>query len=233
MPVSKRAKKVTLTKTSKKEAAPTRSAYIDTLRSAIEAHSSVFIVESATASAQADDQDAPLARPTQFKEVRKALRDLKSSRLFLGKRTLMQIALGKTEEDELRPNLRLLSDAVRAGSALVVSDDTRENVDAALRSCKAPEFATAGFVPTTALTLEAGPVKDAQLGQVSMQPTLKKIGLSVEVEDSRLVLINDFVVTQPGVPLGPEQAKLLKHLGLKLDTFLPRVRCGWVDGEFE
>ena len=132
----------------------------------------------------------------------------------------------------MRPSMRLVSEAINSGAALVVSDDSQKAVEAALKSCTAPEYANAGFVPTTSLKLEAGAIADERLAQVSMLSTLKKIGMTVEVNESRLVLINAFTVCKAGVPLTSEQAKVLTHLHMKLDVFQPRIVATWVDDKF-
>ncbi|KAK7230583.1 hypothetical protein SO694_00079121 [Aureococcus anophagefferens] len=81
MPVSKRAKKVSLTKVKKKAPSAGRSQYVDKLRQGVEARPNLFVVE-------IDEH----SRPTQFKALRTSLPG--DSALFLGKQTLMKVALG-------------------------------------------------------------------------------------------------------------------------------------------
>ena len=102
MPVSKRAKKVSLTKVKKREPPAKRSGYVDALRTAVEKTAHVFLVEI-----------SEFARPTGFKSVRAALPP--GSTLMLGKKTLMRVALGDCEENELKPGLARLAAAIRGG----------------------------------------------------------------------------------------------------------------------
>lgn len=209
MPSSKRAKKVSLTKVRKAVPTEKRSSYVDGLRAAVEDRSSVFLVA-----------NVEFSRATQFKDVRGALPA--TSTLFMGKKTLMKIALGETDANELKPGVRQLSSKIEGGHALIVTDASRAAVDAALKGCHAPEYATAGFVATETVTLERGPL-DAERFPTSMLAALKKLDLPVEVENSALTMIHEFRVATKGNPLTAPQAKMLHHMGAKVHEFAPRV----------
>lgn len=219
MPLSKRAKKVSLTKTKKKNPSEKRSAYVDSLRSCVEGRSSVFALRLGEGT-----------RPTQFKQLRKALPA--GSRLFLGKKSLMAVALGRRAEDEIRPNLHKLSAKLQGGMALIVTDEPKAVIEAVLSSSRTTEFATAGFEATFSLALEPGPL-DGDVFPISMLDTLKNLGLPVEIDDAHLELIDNFVVAKQGAALSPEQAKLLKHLDVKMELFAPEIACTWVDGKIQ
>ena len=92
MPISKRQKKVSLTKVKKKSPPQARASYVDTVRSAVEQTPNLYLV----------GIDA-FARPTRFKQLRSALPP--GSTLLMGKKTLMRVALGDSEENELKPNI--------------------------------------------------------------------------------------------------------------------------------
>mmetsp|Transcript_8580 Transcript_8580/g.28111 ORF Transcript_8580/g.28111 Transcript_8580/m.28111 type:complete len:227 (-) Transcript_8580:143-823(-) len=208
MPVSKRAKKVTLSKTRKKEASTKRSEYVAMVRSCLEEKTNVFGLRLG-------------ARATGVKQLRKELRA--SSRLFLGKRRLMELALGGTSaESEIRTNFRKVAGA--RWDALVATDADRTEVEAGLAKVRQPDFAVAGFVPATHIALEDGPLDQFP---TSMCAQLTKLGLAVHVKDAKLHLHEPFRVAQPGSPLTPEQAKLLKLLDIKLDIFEPQLTCAW------
>lgn len=66
----------------------------------------------------------------------------------------------------------------------------------------------------------------------SMLDQLRKLGLIVEVDDSKIVLREPFVASAVGVPLTPEQAKVLTHFGLKTVPFSIKLEARWRDGEF-
>jgi hypothetical protein len=56
--------------------------------------------------------------------------------------------------------------------------------------------------------------------------------MPVEVQDSKLVLIDNFRVASKNKPISAEQAKMLTHMDLKLHEFAPAVVASYVDGDF-
>lgn len=93
------------------------------------------------------------------------------------------------------------------------------------------DYAKQGFVATSDLILEAGPLP--QQFAVSMANALRKLGLNIQVETGKLSLLVDFVVTKTGMPISAEQSKLLVHLDVKLVKFRASVLCRWSGGSFE
>lgn len=90
------------------------------------------------------------------------------------------------------------------------------------------EFAKAGAVPSENIVLEPGFVNFP----VSMVDELRKLGLVVEVEDTNVVLRQTFTVATAGVPLTPEQAKILVKLDRKIVDFKINLISTWTDGKF-
>jgi mRNA turnover protein 4 len=62
---------------------------------------------------------------------------------------------------------------------------------------------------------------------------LRKLGMVVEVEDSRVILRQAFLAAEKGVPLTPEQAKVLVHMDRKTITFTIKLLCHWSEGQYE
>lgn len=91
-----------------------------------------------------------------------------------------------------------------------------------------PEFANAGFIPENTVAVEEGPLPFP----VSMMPELRKLGMVVEVEDGKLVLRQPMTVAVEGVPLTPEQARILTKLDIKLVDFKINLLCRWENGSF-
>ena len=220
MPVSKRAKKVTLSKTKKKAPDVKRSGYVDLLRSGVEQCASVFGVGI-----------SEFARENHYKALRATLAK-RGSRLFLGKRSLMRVALGTAKESELRPNFRKLAAALDTLKidALVATDLSKDEIQKIFDEAAEPTFATAGFVPATKMALDQGTLEDFG---VPMHDQLKKLGLPVQVKDSKLELVAAHTIATPKAPLTAEQAKILKLLDIKLTTFHPTIKCQWTNGDFE
>ena len=67
----------------------------------------------------------------------------------------------------------------------------------------------------------------------SMLDQLRKLGLTVELDDGKIMLKSQFTVASNGVALSPEQAKLLVHMKIPLVRFKIDLLCAWHDGEFQ
>ena len=83
-------------------------------------------------------------------------------------------------------------------------------------------------MPTEEIVLQPG-VLDFP---VSMLDVLRKLGMVVEVEDTHVVLRTPITIASVGVPLTPEQAKILVKLNTKIIEFKVSVECAWENGEF-
>ena len=77
--------------------------------------------------------------------------------------------------------------------------------------------------------IEAGPLSFPP----SMLDQFRKLGLVVEIDNGVIQLREPFVAAQKGVPLTPEQAKVLVHQQIPVDEFKMKLVCLWSDGEFE
>jgi hypothetical protein len=77
--------------------------------------------------------------------------------------------------------------------------------------------------------LEPGPLPF----NVSTLDQFRKLGLVVEVENGVMQLRENFVAAEAGVPLNPEQAKVLVHMERKVDEFQLHMLCVWQGGQFE
>lgn len=53
----------------------------------------------------------------------------------------------------------------------------------------------------------------------SMESQLRQIGISLKLDNSKFIPIADFLVCKKGEPLTPDQALMVKHLGLQMDEF--------------
>lgn len=90
-----------------------------------------------------------------------------------------------------------------------------------------PEYANAGFVPKEDITIAAGLLNDYKRMTGSMSDHLRKLGMVVEIVNGELDLKNDFVVATAGVPLTPEQAKVLEHMEMPLAQFKVSLVGHW------
>lgn len=66
-----------------------------------------------------------------------------------------------------------------------------------------------------------------------MLDQFRKLGLVVEVDNGVMMLREPFVAASKGIPLSPEQAKVLVHQEIPVDEFKVKMLCMWSDGEFQ
>ncbi|CAM9441914.1 unnamed protein product [Chrysoparadoxa australica] len=190
MPRSKRDKKVSLTKT-KGKGHPLKQELIDQVRQAVDKHQRVFVFSFHN------------LRTKNMKQVRL---DFRESRFFMGKNKVMQLALGHSPEDEYKDNLRHVSRLIKGHCGLLCTDRPVKEVEQYFSELAMPEFASSGFVPSTTIEVPEGVLEE---WPISMMEQLRKLGLIVEIKDSKLVNRSKFKMAKEGVPLTPEQAKLL------------------------
>jgi hypothetical protein len=66
-----------------------------------------------------------------------------------------------------------------------------------------------------------------------MLDELRKLGMVVEVDHGKTMLREPCAVATAGVPLTPEQARILVKLDRKTINFTINMLCKWEDGEYE
>ena len=66
-----------------------------------------------------------------------------------------------------------------------------------------------------------------------MLDQLRKLGLVVEIDDTVIHLREPFTAATAGIPLTPEQAKMLAHLEKRTVEFSIKMLCYWFDGAYE
>lgn len=116
--------------------------------------------------------------------------------------------------------------------------DPQETLDY-FHSFQKPEFARSGSIATQNVVLEAGPLspivspEDAANGikpspfPPSMEPQLRKLGLTTRLDKGVITLMGRQTVCKKGGTLTAEQAQILKLLGLKLSVFRVALRWMW------
>ncbi len=90
------------------------------------------------------------------------------------------------------------------------------------------DYAKAGAIPNENIVLN--------VGELTFPPTmldqLRKLGLTVEIDNGKVLLREEFVAAAKGVPLAPEQCKLLVHMKMPLVRTKIDLVSSWHDGEF-
>jgi mRNA turnover protein 4 len=172
MPRSKRAKVVSLTKATPKKAKEFRQGKVELLRDAVEEYENVFVFSFTN------------MRESKLKEVRM---DWKESRIYLGKNRVAQVALGRTEEEEIRDNIRFVSERLTGDVGLIFTNREKDDVVKYFGSFSHPDYAKAGMVPQKDVLLKPGKLSFP----VGMLDQLRKLGMVVEVDDTKQCQFNE------------------------------------------
>ena len=103
-----------------------------------------------------------------------------------------------------------------------------DNVIRYFKKFSAFDYAKAGAIPSKDIILPAGELNFPG----SMLDQLRKLGLTVELDNGKISLKSMFIVAANGEPLTPEQAKLLVHMKQPLIAFKINLVSSWCDGNF-
>ena len=142
MPKSKRSKVVALTKV-KSKGRSGKEQLVDSVREGMDKFKNAFIISFEN------------MRAGPFKTLAHNMRE--DSRFFLGKNKVIQVALGKTPEDEHADNTHLLSKYMRGQVALLLTNKGKEELEKHLAENEGVEdFATAGTKAAYTVFLQKG-----------------------------------------------------------------------------
>lgn len=156
------------------------------------------------------------------------------SKIMLGKNKLIQVALGKTPEDEYSDNLRHVSKEITENVGLLFTSRTRAEVEEFFRNFSEPDFARAGFVSPRDVVVTNKMLFNHPTTMVDQQ--FKKLGLPAKIENGKVVLLGEkaeHLLCKEGETISVEKCKLLTHFGIKLSEFKVQLVCHWSKGEFE
>lgn len=238
MPKSKRAQRVALTKTGKKTREH-KTNYVDLVRTAIDTNNRVYLFSYEN------------MRSNHFKDVRLHFRGgggkdddmndenntstTSEGRLFLGKNKLLQIALGRTPEDEYSDNLHRLSKILTGSVGILCTNQNASDVEEYFAKLAVEDYARAGAISPKSIMLTK---EQIETHPVSMVEQFRKLGLPVEVNNGRVAFIGgrtEYEVCKEDEELSVEQCKMLVHMGMKMAVFTIDLVCRWEkeDGSVE
>lgn len=241
MPRSRRAQVVALTQTTKKTQEH-KAKTIQTIRDAVDKHKTIYLFSYEN------------MRSNKFKNIRMDFRpqqpqssaddnnmedsnnsnNNESSRIFLGKNKLMQIALGKTIEDEYADGIHQISKRISGSVGLLLTNKEDKKVQDYFANMVEEDFARCGAVAPRRVVLTPEMI---ETHPVSMVEQFRKCGLPVDVSNGRVVLTGagktEHVVCTKGKVLSAEDCKLLFHFGIRLAEFRIKLVAKWTNGSFE
>lgn len=166
-------------------------------------------------------------RNTKFKEFRDNLKD--SSRFFLGSNKVLQIALGRTEAEEVKDGLHKASERLHGECGLLMTNLPKEEVERIFDEFEEYDFGKTGSLATETVELKEGPLEQFSH---DMEPFLRKQGLPVRLNRGVVELIADYTVCQDGEHLSPEASRVLRLLGIQMAAFRMQLICRWSPNEF-
>ncbi|KAL6184200.1 hypothetical protein ACLB2K_045604 [Fragaria x ananassa] len=150
-------------------------------------------------------------RNLKFKEFRDQLKS--TSRFFLGSNKVMQIALGRSESDEIKSGLHKVSEVLHGNAGLCFTNLPKEEVERLFNEYEEYDFARTGSIATEKVELQEGPL---EMFSHEMEPFLRKQGMPVRLNRGVVELVADYVVCEQGKPLSPESARILVRSILEL-----------------
>lgn len=210
MPRNKRNKVISLTKVKSKGSA-LKDALIDTVREAASTHRHVFVFSVSN------------MRNDKFKDFRQVLKkDYNNSVIYMGKGSIMSLALGLTEDNEIRAGTHLVAKHIVSGAALLFTNSDSDKIADLLQSFEEPNFARSGFIATKQFELQAGILEDQPF---SMETQLRKLGLPTKLDNGKVRLERDVVVCKKGSKLTPEQCKILEIFGIQMALMRCHLIC--------
>lgn len=216
MPKSKRDKKISLTRTTKKGGLQFKQSLVEEIRKSVENYARIFVFS------------VQNMRNGKLKDLRG---EWKHSRFFFGKNKVMALALGRSETDEVQPNLHKLAACLHGQCGLLFTNKSKNEVIKWFDEYSEKDYARAGCEATETVELQAGPLSEFAH---SMEPQLRQLGLPTSLKKGVVTLHKDYTVCREGDSLTPEQARILKLLGQQMAEFKLEMLSIWSnDGTFE
>lgn len=224
MPRSKRSKLVTLAQTDKK-GKENKIRIFDEVRSALDEYRYVWVLH-------LDDVRTPV-----LQDIRS---DWAGSKLLMGKRKVLEKALGERPEDEYKDNLHKLSKACAGVSGLLFTDESPDTVSAYFTAYSKQDYSRAktkapiDFVIPEGIVYSRGgqiAIEDDVPMSHSIEETLRnKLKVPTRIKSGKIVLSEPYVVCRAGDVLDVRQALLLKQFGVAASEFKPTL-AAYYDNE--
>lgn len=225
MPRSKRSKLVTLAQTDKK-GKENKERIFDDVRLALDNFRYVWVL-------QLDDVRTPV-----LQELRQ---EWTGSKLILGKRRVLQKALGDTAEEEYKDNLSQLTKSLDGGlPGLLFTNEEPQTVKEYFEAYSKADYLRAKLRAPMDFTVPEGIVY-SRGGQIpteedvpmahSVEETLRnKYKMPTKMKLGKITLAEPYHVCNKGDVLDVRQALILKQFGVAADEFKAKM-VAWFDGE--
>lgn len=110
----------------------------------------------------------------------------KPSRFFFGKNKVIAIGLGRTQEEEILPDIHKITKYLKGQCSLLFTDSPKNEVVEWFDNFKYEDFARSGFKCKESITLSAGPLKQFSH---AIEPYLRQLGLPTKLEKGNYVKV--------------------------------------------
>lgn len=220
MPSSKRNKLVTLSKV-KKKTKEWKGGLIVNAHKLLAEYPSVYLFQYQN------------MRNDKFKELRQQVQA--TGRFCMGSNKVLKVALGKSQHDEQKLNLHLVSDRIKGDVGLFFTMLPRQAVQELFDTFHVADYARAGAKATLDFALSEGPV-DGPHGPMAhtLEPTLRKHGVPSKLNKGVVQLTADLQVCTTGERLSADQVAILRMFEVKSVEFKMQLLASWTDqGKFE
>ncbi|AMD18913.1 HBR012Cp [Eremothecium sinecaudum] len=213
MPRSKRHKLVTLAQTDKK-GRENKERIFDEVRSALDSYRYVWVLH-------LDDVRTPV-----LQEIRNSWQ---GSKLIMGKRKVLEKALGITREEEYKENLSRLTKHCSGVTGLLFTDEERTTVEDYFKSYVRADYSRPKTKAPLTFEIPAGIVY-SRGGQIpeeedvpmvhSLEPTLRnKFKIPTKIMSGKITIDTPYLVCEKGQTLDVRQALILKQFGVAAAEF--------------
>lgn len=217
MPRSRRSKLVTLANTEKK-GRENKERIFDDVREALDTYRYVWVL-------YLDDVRTPV-----LQEIRTGWL---GSKLILGKRKVLEKALGLKREEEYKDNLHQLTKYCNGVTGLLFTDESEDTVKEYFESYSRSDYSRPNSKAPLSFTLPAGIVY-SRGGQIpteedvpmvhSLEPTLRnKFQIPTKIKAGKITLEAPYTVCEKGEKLDVRQALILKQFGIAEAQFKVKV----------
>jgi len=216
MPKSKRAQRVTITKSSKKlkqnRGLELKQELVKKIRTRLDSCSHLFVLRLYN------------ERNDKLQAVRAHFPPSESSYFFFGKNRVMSLALGRTPATEYLPSLAKIAPHLIGKMGLLLTNRPRQEILAYFDQLSLQDYARSGNRVKETVVIDEGPLDGFQH---TMEPLLRSLGLTTTLKKGVVTLLKPFTVCSKGDVLTPEQAKLLKLFQQPLAQFKIKVKAHW------
>ena len=156
------------------------------------------------------------------------------SKIMLGKNKLLQIALGKSLEDEYSDNLHHVSKLISSNVGILFTSLPSSEVIDYFNNYVEPDYARAGCIASRDVYITNEMLQSQPVTMLEQQ--FQKQKLPIKISNGKLIVMNDkdkFKLCKKGEVLSVDKCNALKQFQIQLSEFKVELLCRWSNDEFE